>query len=93
MSHETPDYRITGLHADDRCAADHVPDGINPARIRKVRFYRQVHQACGSMVNLEVHHLKFRSHVGDDSELNVITLCAACHTRLHRRPATDNVIR
>lgn len=29
------------------------------------------------MLNLEGHHLKFRSHLGDDSELNLITLCAA----------------
>ncbi|MGB8913677.1 MAG: HNH endonuclease, partial [Candidatus Sulfotelmatobacter sp.] len=32
-------------------------------------------QLCGSMSNLEVHHKQFRSHSGDDSELNMITLC------------------
>ncbi len=31
-------------------------------------------QACGSMSNLEVHHRNFRSHSGDDSEQNLITL-------------------
>jgi 5-methylcytosine-specific restriction endonuclease McrA len=41
-------------------------------------------QLCGSMSNLEVHHKQFRSHSGDDSELNMITLCTACHSQTHR---------
>jgi 5-methylcytosine-specific restriction endonuclease McrA len=40
-------------------------------------------QRCGSMSNLEVHHLEFRSHAGEDSELNLITLCATCHASAH----------
>ena len=42
-------------------------------------------QSCGTMSNLEAHHREFRSHSGDDSEENLITLCTACHARLHRR--------
>jgi len=41
-------------------------------------------QSCGTMSNLEVHHQQFRSHSGDDSEENLITLCAACHALVHR---------
>jgi 5-methylcytosine-specific restriction endonuclease McrA len=41
-------------------------------------------QSCGTMVNLEVHHSEFRSHSGDDSEQNLITLCATCHAGVHR---------
>ena len=41
-------------------------------------------QSCGTMSNLEVHHIEFRSHSGPDSEENLITLCTACHTRVHR---------
>jgi len=41
-------------------------------------------QSCGAMSNLEVHHQQFRSHSGDDSELNLITLCTACHAAEHR---------
>ena len=41
-------------------------------------------QSCGSMSNLEVHHKNFLSHSGDDSEENLITLCNACHTAVHR---------
>ena len=41
-------------------------------------------QACGTMSNLEVHHQQFRSRRGDDSETNLITLCAVCHASAHR---------
>jgi 5-methylcytosine-specific restriction endonuclease McrA len=40
-------------------------------------------QACGSMQQLQVHHEEFRSHSGDDSEENLITLCERCHGLLH----------
>ena len=42
-------------------------------------------QVCGSMQNLQVHHLKFRSHSGGDTEQNLITLCTECHERAHRK--------
>jgi 5-methylcytosine-specific restriction endonuclease McrA len=35
------------------------------------------------MLNLEVHHKMFRSHSGQDSEENLITLCADCHSTAH----------
>jgi 5-methylcytosine-specific restriction endonuclease McrA len=41
-------------------------------------------QLCGAMSNLEVHHKQFRSHSGDDSEENLITLCTLCHAGTHR---------
>jgi ATP-dependent DNA helicase RecQ len=40
-------------------------------------------QSCGTMSNLEVHHREFRSHAGDDSEENLITLCVKCHADIH----------
>ena len=42
-------------------------------------------QMCGAMSNLEVHHRDFRSHSGEDSEENLITLCTGCHARVHYR--------
>jgi ATP-dependent DNA helicase RecQ len=42
-------------------------------------------QSCGVMSKLEVHHQTFRSHSGDDSELNLIILCTACHARTHHK--------
>jgi 5-methylcytosine-specific restriction endonuclease McrA len=41
-------------------------------------------QSCGTMANLEVHHKRFRSHSGHDSEENLITLCTQCHTQAHQ---------
>jgi len=41
-------------------------------------------QSCGTMSNLEVHHKEFRGRSGDDSGQNLITLCVACHDRVHR---------
>lgn len=40
-------------------------------------------QLCAAMANLEVHHQRFRSHSGDDSEENLITVCASCHEEMH----------
>ncbi len=40
-------------------------------------------QVCGSMGNLQVHHIKHRSQSGGDVEANLITLCAGCHGLLH----------
>lgn len=45
-------------------------------------------QSCGAMSKLEVHHKEFRGHSGDDSELNLITLCSACHSQTHRTDLT-----
>jgi 5-methylcytosine-specific restriction endonuclease McrA len=41
-------------------------------------------QYCGSPINLQIHHKRFRSQSGDDSEDNLITLCSPCHERSHR---------
>jgi len=48
-------------------------------------------QFCGSMQNLQVHHLKFRSHSGNDEECNLMTLCAECHEKLHREARRHKV--
>ena len=41
-------------------------------------------QNCGSFNNLQVHHIRPRSRLGDDTEANLITLCANCHRNCHR---------
>ena len=71
-----------------------------PAKNTRLRLdsesYRELHhqvlerdgwrcQVCGSMQNLQVHHLKFRSQSGGDEEQNLITLCAECHEQMHRK--------
>jgi len=42
-------------------------------------------QFCGSMRDLQVHHIQLRSLLGDDAEENLITLCARCHRHAHLR--------
>jgi len=46
-------------------------------------------QSCGRRSNLEVHHKEFRSHSGDDSEENLITLCHACHASMYHGRSDD----
>jgi 5-methylcytosine-specific restriction endonuclease McrA len=41
-------------------------------------------QYCGCMEGLQVHHIQPRSRLGDDIESNLITLCASCHSRVHK---------
>ena len=40
-------------------------------------------QHCGRRENLEVHHKEMRSQEGDDSYVNLITLCHSCHANEH----------
>jgi 5-methylcytosine-specific restriction endonuclease McrA len=44
---------------------------------------------CGSMKSLEIHHQRFRSRSGEDTEENLITLCASCHSRMHSAFLSD----
>ena len=51
-------------------------------------------QCCGAIIGLEVHHMKFRSKLGDDVENNLITLCWDCHRKAHQaktKPARSRV--
>ena len=41
-------------------------------------------QNCGSLKELQVHHVKARSALGDDMPDNLITLCMTCHEQYHR---------
>ena len=40
-------------------------------------------QKCGAVKDLQVHHRKHRSQLGDDSLANLVTLCAYCHMEEH----------
>lgn len=41
---------------------------------------------AGGMNTLHIHHIKYRSRGGDDTEDNLITLCFRCHKKLHDNP-------
>ena len=47
-------------------------------------------QVCGCLKNLDVHHLRRRSALGDDAETNLITLCRECHENLHGSIVKDS---
>jgi len=40
-------------------------------------------QRCGCRTNLQVHHLQWRSQMGEDQAQNLITLCVSCHATMH----------
>lgn len=40
-------------------------------------------QNCGRSDQLEVHHIRPRSRLGDDAEENLVTLCSECHRSAH----------
>jgi hypothetical protein len=41
-------------------------------------------QQSGCVRELEVHHIRFRSALGDDDLENLISLCSSCHRAAHR---------
>jgi 5-methylcytosine-specific restriction endonuclease McrA len=60
------------------------PETYNELRLEILRRDNWRCQKCGSLTNLEVHHINPRSRLGDDTEANLITLCAPCHRNVHR---------
>jgi 5-methylcytosine-specific restriction endonuclease McrA len=60
-------------------------DAYEQLRLEVLRRDNWRCQHCGRRENLEVHHKKMRSQAGDDSELNLITLCSTCHESVHSR--------
>lgn len=62
-------------------------------RIRVLERDRWKCQGCGSSVNLQVHHLRYRGRLGSDELDNLISLCMDCHDNEHRkadRPVQPN---
>jgi 5-methylcytosine-specific restriction endonuclease McrA len=53
-------------------------------RVRVLERDRWKCQRCGSSVNLQVHHLRYRGRLGSDALDNLISLCADCHEEEHR---------
>jgi 5-methylcytosine-specific restriction endonuclease McrA len=44
---------------------------------------------CGSSSDLQIHHLRSRSKLGDDELSNLIMLCVDCHGRQHEYRPTE----
>jgi 5-methylcytosine-specific restriction endonuclease McrA len=41
-------------------------------------------RSCGMRGNLHCHHVVYRSHQGEDTAENLLTLCNQCHEAVHR---------
>lgn len=41
-------------------------------------------RSCQFRGNLAAHHIVYRSHQGEDTAENLITLCNQCHEAVHR---------
>jgi 5-methylcytosine-specific restriction endonuclease McrA len=65
------------------------PDAYALLRLQVLRRDGWRCQNCGSLQNLEVHHLRQRSRQGDDGEENLITLCYECHRTTHGKVRSD----
>ena len=60
-----------------------APEEYGQLRIRTLQRDGWKCQSCGSGINLQVHHLRFRGRLGSDVADNLITLCADCHSKEH----------
>jgi 5-methylcytosine-specific restriction endonuclease McrA len=54
-------------------------------RIRVLERDRWKCQRCGSSVNLQVHHLRYRGRLGSDALDNLISLCIDWHNDEHQK--------
>ena len=48
---------------------------------------------CRSARAVQIHHLKFRSQGGQDTENNLIHLCFDCHTKAHNDIETMRIFK
>lgn len=61
------------------------PEAYDRLRLEILKRDQWRCQNCGSQQHLQVHHTELRSRSGSDTEANLITLCEACHRRVHRQ--------
>jgi 5-methylcytosine-specific restriction endonuclease McrA len=46
-------------------------------------------RSCGFRAGLGCHHVVYRSHQGEDTAENLVTLCASCHRGCHEEQGID----
>ncbi len=59
------------------------PESYRQLREQVLKRDRWRCQHCGRTTELHIHHIRPRGRLGDDTEQNLITLCARCHQRFH----------
>ena len=77
------DHTYSGVQQDFKMAS---PSARQSAAVQSARDGWKC-QYRGSTMNLHVHHLRKRSHLGPDAADNLITLCASCHSQEHTTEA------
>ena len=57
-----------------------------PEDVREQVLRRDKHRCCNcdNHLDVEVHHIRFRSEGGSNEPANLITLCMTCHASIHR---------
>ena len=57
-----------------------------PEEVRENVLRRDKHRCCncGNHLDVEVHHIQFRSDGGSNDPNNLLTLCPTCHASVHR---------
>jgi 5-methylcytosine-specific restriction endonuclease McrA len=66
------------------------PDSYHKLRAEVLRRDGWRCQTCGRPDRLQVHHIRSRGRLGDDADENLITLCADCHSDIHRTCAVND---
>jgi hypothetical protein len=56
-------WRINGLHAADRCAADQIPDGVFLVRVQRVQFRRKAQKPYYTLALTILEPIRFAGHV------------------------------
>lgn len=72
---------MTAIPKPERRVRD--TEALKDAYARKLVVEREC-RSCGSVDELELHHLVYRSQGGDDHIDNLIPLCSTCHGLTHR---------
>lgn len=61
------------------------PEQYNKLKLIVLKRDKWKCRCCGRRNNLHVHHVKFRSNGGDDTQFNLLTLCNEHHEDIHHR--------
>jgi len=81
-----PDEDLDSDPASQPLPPEERTDTDIPAEIRRDILHRDDHccRNCHTRVSVRIHHLVPREHGGDHSPRNLVTLCIACHSLIHR---------
>ena len=78
--------RVNGFIARWANSNDHEREiELAECRLVQLRDREACCRDCGSRINIELHHIAYRSQGGKDTPENLCYLCPGCHRRIHDR--------